>query len=381
MRDEINLLNRSPDEVLEIYRSAMEAAGVGFSIADATKPDFPLVYVNATFEQLTGYTTDEVLGRSCRFLQGDDRDQPGVHAMRQALRDGAACTVSLRNYRKDGSLFWNQISLTPVRAPSGSLTHFVGIQTDVTALKRAQEEAIKAEALRVELLKEREITTLRENIVSMVSHDLRNPLTAIMVSLELMEMYDERLTREKRLEYIQRARRQGDHMRALLDDILTYSRGRAGKLEFHPQTVNLEAFCRRLLDEARAGDAGAHPVNFCYVGEVNVKVDEKLLYHIIINLLSNAMKYSAPGSEVGFHIQSEPSQVIFTIRDQGMGIPESDQKRLFEPFHRAGNAREISGTGLGLAIVKNSVDGHGGTIECRSVEGAGTTFTARLPVK
>lgn len=380
MKHDANPLNRSPDEVLEIYRSAMEAAGVGFSIADATKPDFPLVYVNITFERLTGYTSDEVLGRSCRFLQGDNRDQPGVHAMRQALRDGIACTVTLRNYRKDGSLFWNQISLTPVRAASGGLTHFVGIQTDVTALKLAQEEAIKTEALRVELLKEREITTLRENIVSMVSHDLRNPLTAIAVSLELMEMYDDRLTREKRLEYIQRARRQGDHMRALLDDILIYSRGRAGKFDFNPQVVNLEAFCRRLLEEIRATHSTAHQVAFCYEGDARVRVDEKLLYHIIVNLVSNAMKYSAPGSEVGFHVQAEPHQVIITVRDQGVGIPENDQKRLFEPFHRAGNVREISGTGLGLAIVKSSVEGHGGTIECKSVEGAGTTFTVCIPL-
>jgi PAS domain S-box-containing protein len=378
-RDAITL-NRSPDDALQIYQTAMEVAGVGFSIADATRSDFPLIYVNATFERLTGYTSDEVLGRSCRFLQGNDHDQPGIHAMRQALHEGISCTVALRNYRKDGSLFWNQISLTPVRDDNRQLTHFVGIQTDVTQLKNAQEEAVKAEMLRVELQKEREIAVLRESFAAMVSHDLRNPLTGISLSLELLETLDERLTPEKRLEYLQRARRQADHMRDLLDDLLTYSKGMAGKFEFNPQPLHLEMFCRNLLEEMQAADSGSHLIDFQYVGDPHLPVDERLLYHIVVNLISNAMKYSALGSQIGFHIQVEPNYATLKISDQGMGIPERDQKHLFEPFYRAGNVREISGTGLGLAIVKNSVEQHGGEIICQSMEGRGTTFTVRLPL-
>ncbi len=382
MKPDAIALNRSPDDVLGIYQSAMEAAGVGFSIADATRSDFPLVYVNATFERLTGYTSEEVLGRSCRFLQGDDYDQPGVHAMRQALRDGVGCVVSLRNYRKDGSMFWNQISLTPVHAPDGKLTRFVGIQTDVTELKQAQEEAVKAEILRVELENEREIAALRENFASMVSHDLRNPLTGITLSLELLETLDDRLTPEKRLEYVQRARRQARNMRDLLEDIVTFSKGNAGRVEFNPQSLNLAMFCRRLLGEMQAegrASGGSHQFDFQYVGDASVIVDEKLIYHMVVNLISNAMKYSAPQTQIDFHVQVDADHITLKVSDHGMGIPKGDQKRLFEPFHRARNVREISGTGLGLAIVKNSVERHGGQIQCQSVEGTGTTFTISLP--
>lgn len=120
------------------HRRAMEALPVGVVIADATAPDLPLVYVNPAFERITGYRREEALGRNCRFLQGRDRDQPGLNDIRAALREGREARALLRNYRKDGVPFWNQLAITPVRDVNGTLTHFIGIAEDVTQRKQAE---------------------------------------------------------------------------------------------------------------------------------------------------------------------------------------------------------------------------------------------------
>lgn len=115
-----------------LFRAVDQVRG-GVTIADACKPGWPLIYVNAGFEKLTGYQADEALGKSCHFLQGTDTEQYEVGVLREALEQGLDCRVTLRNYRRDGSMFWNELSLTAVRNETGELTHFIGVQQDVTA--------------------------------------------------------------------------------------------------------------------------------------------------------------------------------------------------------------------------------------------------------
>jgi PAS domain S-box-containing protein len=119
---------------------AVAASSNGIIITDPTLPDNPIVYVNSAFEKTTGYAAEEALGRNCRFLQGSERDQPVLEELRGAIREERECRVVLRNYRKDGAPFWNELHVSPVRDDRGSLTHFVGVQNDVTERKRAEEE-------------------------------------------------------------------------------------------------------------------------------------------------------------------------------------------------------------------------------------------------
>jgi diguanylate cyclase (GGDEF)-like protein/PAS domain S-box-containing protein len=125
---------------LRLLSRAVEAASNGITIADARAPDLPLVYVNRAFEQMTGYPASECLGRNCRFLQGGDREQHGIEGVRHALERGREARVLLRNYRRDGSMFWNELYVAPVLDDDGRLTHFVGIQTDVSEEHRYQQE-------------------------------------------------------------------------------------------------------------------------------------------------------------------------------------------------------------------------------------------------
>lgn len=117
----------------DLLAQAVDQSHEGITIADASKDDWPLIYVNAGFERLTGYAAAELLGNSCHFLQGTDTEQPEIAVLRDALQQGKNCLVTLRNYRRDGSMFWNELSLSPVCNDAGILTHYIGIQHDVTA--------------------------------------------------------------------------------------------------------------------------------------------------------------------------------------------------------------------------------------------------------
>ena len=129
---------------LQLKDRALAAAAEGIAIADARLPDNPLIYANAGFERLTGYSADEVMGRNCRFLQGTETAGETLGNLRAALREQREITVQLLNYRKDGTTFWNRLSITPVRDPSGAVTHFIAVQSDVTAEKNAQDALQRA---------------------------------------------------------------------------------------------------------------------------------------------------------------------------------------------------------------------------------------------
>ncbi|MCA1714724.1 MAG: PAS domain S-box protein, partial [Gammaproteobacteria bacterium] len=137
----LDVTQKHRDETdLRLLRRAVESTENGVVIADARQPDLPVVYVNAAFERITGYSADEVLGRNCRFLQGDDRDQIGRHEIHRGIAQGHEARALLRNYRKDGEVFWNDLHINPVRDEAGVVTHFVGVQNDVTERQRYQEQ-------------------------------------------------------------------------------------------------------------------------------------------------------------------------------------------------------------------------------------------------
>ncbi|HYO87832.1 MAG TPA: PAS domain-containing protein, partial [Candidatus Limnocylindrales bacterium] len=176
-----------------MQQRALGAASCGIAIADARLPDMPLIYVNDAFSAISGYSAEEVLGRNCRFLQGDDRDQDAVRQIRAAIRAGESCSVVLRNYRKDGVLFWNELHMAAVHDEAGQLTHFVGVQTDITARVEA-EEALVQEQERLEavlhdlreaqlmLVHAEKMNTLGQ-MVAGLAHEINNPIAFVYSNL------------------------------------------------------------------------------------------------------------------------------------------------------------------------------------------------------
>jgi diguanylate cyclase (GGDEF)-like protein/PAS domain S-box-containing protein len=182
---------RTEQELRLLYR-AIAASSNGITISDSTLPDNPLTYVNRSFELMTGYSSEEVLGRNCRFLQGTDSNQSALLEIRAALREGRDCQVTLRNYRKDGTLFWNELRLSPVHDERGQLVNFVGVQNDVTERKRAEEELRRAHAELDERVRqrtaklteanarlEREIAERRELEEQLTHQAFHDPLTGL----------------------------------------------------------------------------------------------------------------------------------------------------------------------------------------------------------
>jgi len=139
-------VEKDPGIIPFVLSQILDACVNGITLSDPDQPDNPIVYANKAFERVTGYTRDEILGRNCRFLQGRDRDQPEVERIREALRDHVPVTVILRNYRKDGSLFYNQFAIRPLIDPEGKVIYYLGVQYDVTDKIRTEEDLRKLRA-------------------------------------------------------------------------------------------------------------------------------------------------------------------------------------------------------------------------------------------
>jgi signal transduction histidine kinase len=252
---------------------------------------------------------------------------------------------------------------------------------------RTREEQIK-ESQRIEyetrlaLEEERELNELKSRFVSMVSHELRTPLTVLRTSIELLEQYGHRASDAKKQDYYARCRSAIDNMTQLLEDVLSIHRADVGKLKFSPIPTDLCRFCQGLIQELTISSNAPHTIQFYWYGKCNeVLIDPVLLRSILLNLLSNAMKYSSADRAIELTLTCTPDVAVFDIQDYGIGIPAADQPHLFEVFYRASNVSTIRGTGLGLAIVRQCVDRHQGQITVHSQEGQGTKFTVTLPIK
>ncbi|MEE3717775.1 hybrid sensor histidine kinase/response regulator [Tumidithrix elongata RA019] len=272
-----------------------------------------------------------------------------------------------------------------------------------------------AEVLSRSLEQERELSKLKSNFISLVSHEFRTPLTTIQSAAELLEHYE--WSREEQIEQLHQIQSEVQHMTELMEDVLLFSKAEAGKLKLKLSPVDLCKFTVRIVKQFQLGMGRYHHINLSvhkcldihsggnseekisrfyddlalksqdHINDINediveaiALVDEKLLRQILTNLLTNAVKYSGKGSEIDFELTVSQDSATFLVSDRGIGIPEEDQPHLFTSFYRAHNVDNIPGTGLGLSIVKRCVDIHQGTIVMSSQLARGTTFTVVIPL-
>ncbi|MBX3064219.1 MAG: PAS domain S-box protein [Anaerolineae bacterium] len=349
------ILNNSSDAILFVSRDGM------------------IQQVNPAFNDLFGYSANDIFGKSLLHLANDTNADLLREAMQHCMNTLQPQNLDFVAARQDDSLFQADIALAPLRQDNELQGLVCGIR-DITVRKLAQEELQRA------LDKERELSELKSSFVSMVSHEFRTPLTTLLVSSEILKHHRDRLTEERQTHHFDTMGTQVRRLSALMEDVLTFSKSEAVGFEFSPLPLDVVDFCRTLADELQVITKSPHQIVFKESG-VNTPFagDEKLLRQIVTNLLTNAIKYSPQGGGIELNLHSEPDQITIRIKDTGMGIPEEDQKHLFEPFHRAKNVGTISGTGLGLPIVKRAVDAHKGTIGMESKVGVGTTFIVTLP--
>jgi signal transduction histidine kinase len=261
------------------------------------------------------------------------------------------------------------------RISLGHQPHVLSLVLDISQRKNAEVEIVKA------LAREKELSQLKSNFVSMVSHEFRTPLGIIQSSAELLRDFFARMQPAEREEQLESITRNTRRMAGMMEEILVLSRLDAGKLDFQPSALDLAIFCRRVVDEVLSAVNRLCPIELSPALDLPpAHADERLLRHILTNLLSNAVKYSKEGAPVRFRVEREGREALFVITDEGIGIPEQDQQMLFTAFHRGANVGSRAGTGLGLLLVKRCVELHQGNARIESKVGQGTTVTVRLPV-
>ncbi|HEY3499338.1 MAG TPA: DAHL domain-containing protein [Polyangiaceae bacterium] len=262
----------------------------------------------------------------------------------------------------------------------GLLDVLLRIRRSARALELATAELrVVNHALGREREKERQLGELKSRFVSMTSHEFRTPLAAIASSAELLQSYGERWDAERRSDHLSRIRSAAGSMTRMLEDILVIGRAEAGVLKAAPAPLQLDAFCKNLVESLGHASERSHAIDYRCTGDPVVVLDERLLSHVLGNLLSNALKYSPAGSAVLFEAEAKDGGCRFVIADHGIGIPREDQKRLFTSFYRASNVGQLKGSGLGLAVVKRSLDVQNGTIDVQSDVGHGARFEVMIP--
>ncbi|WP_163515350.1 PAS domain S-box protein [Gelidibacter japonicus] len=500
---------RAIEENLNLKSEALQSAGNGILICNALEQDNPIIYFNPAFQILTGYSSEEILGNNCRFLQGDDRDQEGLDVIRAALKNGKSCQVILRNYKKDGTLFWNELYINPIKNKTGLITHFIGIQNDITQRKKAEEERnyltkifhdslneifvfdsdslqflnanygaqknlgysletlktmtpvdikpdfterkfreliaslvshseekmefetvhqrkdgttypvhitlelsmlgdrevfisivlditeqknytkkleetveLRTKQLEMALEKEKELNELKTKFLSLVSHEFKTPLSGILTSAMLLGKYTLEAQQDNRDKHIKIIQDKVNYLNAILNDFLSIERLETGKVNYKFSTFRLSKVLNEVVYNAnmllKEGQQIKYPEN---IDDITLIQDEKTIELALSNLVHNAIKYSPEHSDVTIRITQNDKDTIFEIADAGIGIPEKDQKNIFNRYFRSENVLTTQGTGIGLNIVKSHIENLGGTISFTSKEHIGSTFILTIPNK
>lgn len=247
------------------------------------------------------------------------------------------------------------------------------IARDITARREIELQ------LKESLAHEREVVKMKSHFVNIVSHEFRTPLGVILSSADILTHYLDRLPTEQRFQHLLDIHDSSQHMSQMLEQVLSLGGLESGKYSCNAKTLDLPCLLHRIVDENRSANGGN--VMLSLNGSLSGAIaDESLIRHVLLNLLSNAHKYSAEDAQVDFIVSRELGDAVFIVRDCGIGIPENDLPYVFDAFIRAGNVDNAPGTGLGLAIVQRCVVMHGGTIQLESNTSSGTTVSVRLPI-
>lgn len=504
--DKQNIDTRRNNEIAPLIYAALDASSAGIIVTDNRLPDNPIIYNNKAFERITGYTSDEVIGHNCRFLQAGERKQEARQAIREAIGKGMDITIEIRNYKKNGDLFWNELSISPLKNSEGEVTHFIGVQNDISLRKNAEEKLVFERQQIEKKIKERTenlrlneeylnsiIQTIRESLVvldpdlnvltvnesflrtfkvtpsdtvgkqlfdlgnrqwdidglrmlletilptnnpvldfevehdfphigkktmllnahrielegdykdrillaiedvtdrrsiekrkddflSIASHELKTPLTAIKGYIQLIKrlMPDDN---KKLNDVVQKSVSQIERLDKLIVELLDVSKIQSGNLDIHHKNFDFDQMVRDTIEHVQF-NSDDHTIILKGSTGVVYNGDETHLSQVVGNLVSNAIKYSPSQKQVHVYLSRLKGHIKFSITDSGVGIEQKDQKKVFDRFYRVGAVKEkFAGMGMGLYICEQIIKQHQGVIWVESELGEGSTFSFTLPVK
>lgn len=340
-------------------------------------------YFNNTWLHFTGRTMEMELGngwvdgvyhddlKSCLTTYNASFDKREPFLMEYRLR------------RYDGQYRWIQDVGKPTFI-DGVFTGFIGSCTDIHDQRMMTEQleflvGKRTSELHEALEREKEMNELKSRFVSMASHEFRTPLSIVLSSTTLIEQYGSAGSDERIQKHLNRIKSSVSNLTSILNDFLSLDKLEQGKVEVEPDTFDIPEFLNEVVEDVQSLRKKGQQVVIKHEGEKPVTLDQKKLRYILVNLLSNSIKYSPEIAEVVVSSSVNEKQIIITVHDSGIGIPEEEQKFVYSKFFRAKNTGSIQGTGLGLTIVKRYVDLMGGDLGFVSKPAVGTTFTITFP--
>jgi PAS domain S-box-containing protein len=339
---------------------------------------------NRECTRLTGNEKNEVFTKKIYNYLDDRCHMIFTHLVQKVLTGEPVSNIELIIKTLSGSSINLLANATPKFNSAGNVIGILFVGQDITELsqyRRSLEEKVKdrTEKLQQALEKEKELVEIKNRFVSVASHEFRIPLSSIGGYVKSIKSNPN--LRDIDLRSLDAVEAQLSHMRKLLDDILTIKKGEVNPLSARLQSLEIIQFLRQLIDEVLTNANNSHQVitNFEDL-HIEITSDEKLLRNIFLNLISNAIKFSPSRQEIFVLAIRNNDFVEIEVRDQGIGISEDDQKKIFEPFHRGANASNIKGTGLGLYIARKAVDTLGGEMKIQTAVNAGTTIIVKFPL-
>jgi len=354
------------------YRNLLDQASDAILIADIQGN---LVEVNQKAIQLFGYSKAEMVKLKITDLHLLEEFDTAKTAFQQIVDYRSGQLLNTVIICKDGNTI--PVDITGSMIECGGQQYIQGIFRDVSERKKAELEIQNA------LIKERELNELKTQFIDVASHEFRTPLTVILGNTEFIIKYYQKLSEDKRLDNLHKVLKSALRLKEMIEDVLVLSHLTSNKITLELQFLNIEKFCYEVIEDVLSASENKNQITVSLVDKLGlgkeIYGDSKILYHILSNLLSNAVKYSEKDSPIECLIEFSQSEIIFKIRDRGIGIPPKDLINICESFHRASNVENIPGTGLGLNIVKRYIELHKGTLEIESEVNVGSTFTVRLP--
>ncbi|MDZ4654437.1 MAG: PAS domain S-box protein [Coriobacteriia bacterium] len=343
---------------IRLQSAALESAADAIAITDA---DRRLQWANPAFSELTGYDADEVIGMNMRAFSPDDESHERLLELMDAAREGVPERIDAVGVRKDGSRFFEMVSVTTVAGSESGAERFVWLTHDVT--ERMQLEQLKS------------------GFVATVSHELRTPLTSIIGFTDLLVHMEAEQLMQRGPELLRKVRGHSIHMKQLVEELLEVSMMQSEDLLLLKRSNDLEQIVRVHVDAVeRTPD---HRLSIDVAEDLPMCVcDAERLGRAVGNLVSNAIKYSPNGGPIGITVRTEGDEAVISVSDKGVGLAPEDLPRLFDRFTQGdmSSTRSFGGIGLGLFVADQIAKAHGGRIDVQSQLGKGSTFSIRIPV-
>jgi len=384
MEKELQVSKKQPRILLENIWNNVE------TIVFITNQDCVIQLFNPFAEKNLGYTSEEVIGKmfaddffdkeelklkaesQIENFESKYKKEHCLYALVMEFGDGHE--MELHMVRKDGSKF--PVLLNIIRTSSNQdhfeITAYVIVAKEISELNKIENHLIKL------LEKEKKLNELRTQYLNLASHEFRTPLSVILSSAFIISKYEKTEDQANREEQVHHIVSSVNLLRDIINDFLSLSKIDEGKLKLHKTNFNSKTHIKETIDELSVLLKKGQSIIYRHVGETNLFLDAGIFKHLLINLLSNSIKFSPEGTKISVFSKKNDHHFSLTIKDHGCGISKEDQKQLFSPFFRGANAKKIQGTGLGLHIVRYYLDKMNGTIKIKSKVDLGTTMQIDL---